>query len=273
MLVYVNPETDASCAVDLQPAFMRKHLSSVLQKMLEAGGLPVRGGFEIVEIALNRIHRFFPLEMRFATCDQHERGGVSWHTSFIGYQPKSILKLEDVRLWTPRDNLIAPHALFTLDQLREYLEDLESQRPGGGIQVLWDEHADKNKLEGHLHPDLPASVYAFVQYKGLDPVCDSYSGVRDNRGRLLELAARLKAAGVRRVFLYGLAWDFCVRWTALNLIELGFEVYIILDATAAVDLPGTDEVAGSVAKTMVELTAAGVQFTTTDNMRLATKPF
>jgi nicotinamidase-related amidase len=252
---------------------MWEHFCQVLTQMLERGGLPVRGGAEIVNIALRRIHQLFPFENRFATCDQHERGGVSWHTSFFGYAPKSVLTVQEVRLWTPQNHRIAPHARFDLPQLVDYLEQLESLTPGGGIQVLWDEHADKDKLEGHLHPDLPAGIYSFVQYKGLDPICDSYSGVKDNLGRLLELPVRIERRGARRVFVYGLAWDFCVRWTALNLAQLGYEVYIILDATAAVDLPGNDKVAGSVAKTMVELAAAGVQFTTTDRMRLVTKPF
>lgn len=278
-LVFVNPETDAVIDVDIDSAFMRRHVWD--GKTIPAGGLPVRGGFEIIPVIKERVHKVFPKRRRYRTIDRHRKGHVSWHTSFIGYQPKSVLTLPEVRLWTPSSHRIAPHARFTLPQLRDYLEELERQglerdgKPGAGIQVLWDEHADPDTQEGQLHPALPAELYAYVQEKGLDDCCDSYSGLRDNLGRPTGLGERIIADGVENVFVDGLAWDFCVRWTAINAKrDYKFRnVYVILDATAAVDLPGNDEVAGSVAKTVIELTAAGVQFVTTDQLRLITKPF
>jgi nicotinamidase/pyrazinamidase len=267
-LIYVNPEAgDALCDVDIMTTFMGEHRSAYDGALYAAGGLAVRDGQLVVRVVRDRVHKIFPKFRRYATCDRHKRGSVSVHTSFVGYAPKSVLTLEEVLTWTPADHRIAKHALFTLAELVEYLEVVK-------FQILWDEHAMDGTPEGELHPDLPASAYCYVQVKGIeDPCCDSYSGFRDNRGRPVGLGERMKKDGVKRLFITGLASDFCVKWTAINAaVDYGFEVVVILDATRPVDLPGNADVAGSMAKAMFDLVAAGVKFCTSDQLRLVVNP-
>lgn len=279
-LVYVNPEEgDALCDVDIMTTFMLEHTSAYSGALYAAGGLGVRDGHLIIQIVRDRVHKIFPKKVRWATCDRHKRGSVSYASSFIGFAPKSALMLAEVRTWTPKNHRIASHSLFTLDQLKVYLEDLERQHfeatglSGGGMQILWDDHGMEDTLEGELHPDLPASAYCFVQVKGYDdPCCDSYSGFRDNLGRPTGLGKRMKKAGVKRLFITGLASDFCVKWTALNALMEGFEVFIILDATRPVDLPGNESVAGSMTKAVYDLVAAGARFVYSSQLRLVVNP-
>ncbi len=278
-LMYVNPETDALIDVDVQPTFTPEHFA-MCGARLPAGGLAVRDGHQIVPVIKNRVHKVFPKERRYATCDRHKKGSVSFASSFVGQTPNTALTLEEVRLWTDGSHRIASHALFSLTDLRAYLEALEEQtrvrdgKSGGGIQITWSDHGLAGTPEGALHPDLHDGHYAYVQYKGEDPCCDSYSGLLDNLGRPVGLGERLQADGVERVFITGLASDFCVKWTAVNAVrEYGFaEVFVILDATRPVDIPGNESVAGSMTKAMYEMVAAGITFVHSDQLRLVINP-
>jgi nicotinamidase/pyrazinamidase len=76
-----------------------------------------------------------------------------------------------------------------------------------------------------------------------------------------DLADRLRARGVRRVFICGLATDYCVKATALAARDAGFETYVIADAVAAVNVKCTDE-----ADALREMAARGVRFATTEQL-------
>jgi len=268
MPVYVDPSKTALIDVDIQTTFMPAHMLSAWRPQ-SSGGLPVRDGHVIVPVVRDRLHKIFPMHRRYATCDRHKKGSISYHTSFIGFAPCSVLLLDEVRKWTSERHRIAPHASFSLQQCRDYLELLEKKTPGGGIQVLWPEHGMEGTHEGELHPDLPESEYAYVQLKGLDPACDSYSGFLDNLGRPVGLGERLREDGIETLFITGLASDFCVKWTAINAVrEYGFrKVYVVLDATRPVDIPGNEQVAGSMAKAVAEMTEAGVRFIHSSHLR------
>lgn len=278
--IYVDLDTDAAVCVDGQTTFMPAHAFAGVQ--YAAGGLAVRDGHKIIDVILDRLFRIFPLGHRYATCDVHEEGSVSFADSFLRQPENAPILLDEVRGWTKANHRIAPHALFTLEQFREYLEQLEERAlrdhgvRGGGVQIAWKKHAMKGTPEGRLHPAISERMFAYVQIKGLDdPCCDSYSGLLDNLGRPVGLGERLRKDKKRRLFVFGLAWDFCVKWTVINALrDYGFdEVYVVLDATYAVDLPGNEAVAGSVDKAMRDLIAVGAKFCTTDQLRLATKPF
>jgi nicotinamidase/pyrazinamidase len=79
-----------------------------------------------------------------------------------------------------------------------------------------------------------------VFQKGTDPSLDSYSGFFDNaHRRTTGLADYLKKRGVSRIYVLGLATDYCVKFTALDARQLGFETYLVEDACRGVDLrPG-----------------------------------
>ena len=86
---------------------------------------------------------------------------------------------------------------------------------------------------------------AAIVRKGMDPSCDSYSGFRNNwnpggQRPPTGLAGYLRERGVERLFICGLARDYCVKWSAEDAAEAGFRTTVIWDLTRAVD-PGADE--------------------------------
>jgi nicotinamidase/pyrazinamidase len=124
---------------------------------------------------------------------------------------------------------------------------------GGLPQVMWPIHCVQDTPGAAFHPDLDISGLDGVFQKGTDPAVDSYSGFFDN-GRLhaTGLGEFLKARGIGQVFICGLATDYCVKWTALDAVSLGFHTFVVADATRGVDLmPGDSE------KALIEVTAAG----------------
>lgn len=213
----INPETDALLVIDVQPTFM------------PGGGLSVFEGDKIVPIVEN-IFRFFPRTRRFATKDRHPRGHISLASSYSTFSPMVALTPQMIRNWSEQNHGLAPHAKFTLSELNDYLSVV-------GAQMLWSEHALEGTAEAELHPALVESDFAHVLIKGMDPKCDSYSGFFDNLGRPTGLSDILREAGVRRCFFVGLAFDYCVGWSAEGAVKEGFEVIVIEDATRPVGYP------------------------------------
>lgn len=101
----------------------------------------------------------------------------------------------------------------------------------------WPEHCVQGTVGAELHPDLDRSGLQEVVRKGADMTTDAYSGFLGT-----DLAGRLRRRGVRRVFLAGLATDYCVKNTALDALQEGFETVVLADACRAVDVePGDGE--------------------------------
>jgi nicotinamidase/pyrazinamidase len=76
--------------------------------------------------------------------------------------------------------------------------------------------------------------------KGAKQSVDSYSGFVDADGKTRSgLAGLLRERGVTRVFVCGLATDFCVSWTALDAVAAGFDTYVVTDASGAIDVNGS----------------------------------
>jgi nicotinamidase/pyrazinamidase len=108
-----------------------------------------------------------------------------------------------------------------------------------GPQELWPDHCVRGTRGAELHPGLPDAATTLVLRKGTRREVDSYSAFRENVGPdgkrpTTGLAAWLSARGVRRVFVCGLARDFCVRATAVDGAAEGFEVVVLDDLTRAV---------------------------------------
>ena len=78
------------------------------------------------------------------------------------------------------------------------------------------------------------SEFAYILKKGTDPACDSYGAFEDNLMRPTGFADVLRQAGVKRCFFWGLALDYCVRFSAEGAIRNNFEAYVIENATRAV---------------------------------------
>jgi nicotinamidase/pyrazinamidase len=167
---------------------------------LPGGALGVGGGDAIVAPIAGLVPAFRTV---VATQDWHPPG----HVSFASAHPSK----------RPYETVALPH----------------------GVQELWPDHCVQGTRGAALHPALPDAALNLILRKGTRHEVDSYSTFRENVGPdgrrpTTGLGAWLKARGVRRVFLAGLARDFCVRLSAADAAAEGFEVVVLDDLTRAV---------------------------------------
>ena len=120
-------------------------------------------------------------------------------------------------------------------------------------QILWPDHCIQNSVGAQFADSLSPAAIQNVFQKGTDVSVDSYSGFFDNGHRnATGLGDFLSEQGVKRVYVTGLATDYCVRFTAQDAHQLGFEVVIIEDACRGVDINDGDCI-----KALESLAAAG----------------
>ena len=131
----------------------------------------------------------------------------------------------------------AGHASFASSHGRAPFETTEL---GYGTQVLWPDHCIQGSQGAAFHPELKTGHARAIIRKGLNPGVDSYSGFREaDHTTATGLSGYLTELGAKRVFLCGLATDFCVAWTAFDARHAGFDVFVIEDACRAIDLDGS----------------------------------
>jgi len=112
---------------------------------------------------------------------------------------------------------------------------------GGLSQILWPEHCVQGTFGSEFHQDLDQNKWNAVFQKGKNPKVDSYSGFFDNdRKGSTGLGDYLKQQGIKKVYVTGLALDYCVKFTALDSHSLGFKTYLIADASRAVNIGPMD---------------------------------
>jgi nicotinamidase/pyrazinamidase len=122
-----------------------------------------------------------------------------------------------------------------------------------GAQVLWPEHCVQDTPGAAFHAALSIPHASLVLRKGHDQAIDSYSVFYENdRTTPTGLAGYLRERGIRRVFLAGLAFDFCVRYSAEDARRESFAAFVVEDACRGIDI------GGSVAATQATLAALGV---------------
>jgi len=122
-----------------------------------------------------------------------------------------------------------------------------------GEQTLWPDHCVQGSHGAKFHRDLQWRKAELVIRKGFRRNIDSYSAFRENdRGTRTGLAGYLGDRGIRRIVLCGLATDFCVAWSALDGRAAGFDVELIDEGCAALDLDG------SLARARNDMDSAGV---------------
>jgi nicotinamidase/pyrazinamidase len=165
------------------------------------GALAVAGGDEIVPVVNALAQRFAHVVL---TQDWHPRGHISFASVHPGAEPYSAVD--------------APY----------------------GPQVLWPDHCVQGTVGAALHPGLTIPRAELILRKGFRRDIDSYSAFMENDHITpTGLAGYLRERGLKRLFLCGLAYDFCVRFSAIDGTALDFECLVIEDATRAVDLPGS----------------------------------
>jgi nicotinamidase/pyrazinamidase len=181
---------------------------------LPGGGLAVRDGDQTIDVA-NRLMSDY--DVVAATQDWHPAG----HGSFASQHPG-----EEV------GNII------TLD---------------GISQIMWPDHCVQGTFGAEFAKGLNVDRIPFVVQKGTDRNIDSYSGFFDNGHRKeTRLHALLQSQQITEVDIVGLATDYCVKFTALDALSLGYQTRVIRDGVRGVDLT-----AGDVERALVEMKDSG----------------
>ena len=124
-------------------------------------------------------------------------------------------------------------------------------KPYGGV---WPPHCVQGTPGADFHPDVVLPAGTEIVSKGMDPREDAYSCFQAESTDGMPFAAVLGERGVSRLFIGGLATDYCVRATVIDGVQAGFEMVVLADAVAAVDLAPGDG-----AKALDEMRAAGAQ--------------
>ncbi|MGA3034369.1 MAG: bifunctional nicotinamidase/pyrazinamidase [Terracidiphilus sp.] len=129
----------------------------------------------------------------------------------------------------------------------------ESTELAYGTQTLWPDHCVQGTRGAEFHPKLQLTRAELILRKGFRPQIDSYSAFFENdRTTPTGLAEYLRERDLTRVFLAGLAYDYCVGFSALDARRLGLPAFVVRDACRAIDLNG------SVAAIEAEFAKAGV---------------
>jgi nicotinamidase/pyrazinamidase len=182
------------------------------------GRLPVPKGDEVVGPINGLIERF---DHVILTQDWHPPGHASFASSHPGAQPYDLFEM------------------------------------AYGPQTLWPDHCVQSTPGAAFHPALVATKAELILRKGFHLGIDSYSAFDENDRRTATgLAGYLRERGFRRVFLAGLAFDFCVLWSAEDARRLGFETVVVDNACRALDIEGSKAAAYD------RLRAAGAELTT-----------
>ncbi|MEQ9812030.1 MAG: bifunctional nicotinamidase/pyrazinamidase [Azospirillaceae bacterium] len=137
--------------------------------------------------------------------------------------------------WHPADHL-------SFASNHEDARPFEQIEVAYGQQILWPDHCIQGSKGAEFHPDLDTQRAELIIRKGFRKDIDSYSAFRENDGRTRTgLDGFLKEIGVERVFLLGLAYDVCVRYSAEDAAEAGYDTFVIEDACRAVGMEGAVE--------------------------------
>jgi nicotinamidase/pyrazinamidase len=127
-----------------------------------------------------------------------------------------------------------------------------------GPQTLWPDHCVQGTPGAAFHPELLTGKAQAVIRKGYHPGIDSYSAFRENdRMTRTGLDGYLKARGITRLVLCGLALDYCVAWSAIDARQAGFDVAVVQEATAEIDLDGSKK------RMLTEMRQAGIRLNAT----------
>jgi nicotinamidase/pyrazinamidase len=182
---------------------------------LPGGSLAVKEGDQVVPI-INRLAKGFTHVVM--TQDWHTPGHISFASSHTGKKPFETIDL------------------------------------AYGKQILWPDHCVQGTEGASLSKDLSIPQAELIIRKGFHKDTDSYSAFTEADGKTTTgLAAWLKARKLQRLFVAGLATDFCVAWTALDARKAGFDAYVIEDACRGIDTQG------SLAKAWADMAKAGVK--------------
>lgn len=150
--------------------------------------------------------------------------------------------------WHPKE-----HKSFASNHKHKKLYDVI--KLNGRTQVLWPDHCIQRRKGSKFHKDLNIKNINKVFKKGSNPEIDSYSGFFDNDHKSSTgLGEYLKKENITKVYITGLATDYCIKFTAIDSVKEGFKTYVIKDAVKGVNINKDD-----VKKAFEEMENAGVK--------------
>ena len=167
------------------------------------------------------------------------------------FLPGGALGVEDGDRVLPVINRLMPlfeHVVFSRDW--HPAGHVSFSRDPEFVDKSWPEHCVRGTHGAEFHRDLEKPGWALVVSKATDPEKEAYSCFQETG-----LADELRDRGVERVFVTGLATDYCVKWTVEDAIKSGFDVVVVSDAVAGIDVPE-----GNVKKAVAELKEQGAVF-------------
>jgi nicotinamidase/pyrazinamidase len=187
------------------------------------GALAVPEGDQIIPLANRLMDQF---NVVFASQDWHPANHGSFATNYPGRKPGDHITL------------------------------------GGLDQVLWPVHCVQGSKGAKFHPDLNTAPITHVVRKGTDPEIDSYSAFFDNgHKKATDLDTALKDRGVHAVTICGLATDYCVKFSALDAVKLGYDATVVTDACRGINVQD-----GDVERALDAMRDAGVKLVTSDSL-------
>ena len=171
----------------------------------------------------------------------------------VDFCPGGSLAIQEGDAIVPLVNRLAAtfeHVVLTQDWHPAHHISFASTHPGQvpyqtipapyGPQSLWPDHCQQHTPGAAFHPGLDIPHTELILRKGFRQNIDSYSAFLENDHTTpTGLAGYLRERGITRLYLVGLAYDFCVRFSALDGAALGFECIVLEDACRPVALPGT----------------------------------
>ena len=188
----------------------------------EGGALAVPEGDVVVPI-INRVAGSFAHQV--LSQDWHPPGHATFASSHAGHQPFETIQM--------------PY----------------------GPQTLWPDHCIQQTRGAAFHDDLDLPGAELIVRKGHNRDIDSYSAFFENDHTTpTGLAGYLRERGFKRVFLAGLAFDFCVQFSALDAVAQGFQAIVLTDACRSIDLEGSHDLAVEAKRN------AGVELMTSDQI-------
>jgi nicotinamidase/pyrazinamidase len=198
-------------------------LVDIQNDFLSGGALAVPAGDAVIPVANRLIPRF---DLVVATQDWHPAEHSSFAENHPGKSPGDVIALH------------------------------------GQPQVLWPAHCVQGTSGCDLAAALDAEAIDYIVLKGTDQALDSYSGFFDNdRRHATGLETFLRDKDVQRVFVMGLATDYCVKFTVLDALSLGFQTAVVIDGCRGVNLNPDD-----VEHAQQEMLAAGAQLVTSQEV-------
>jgi nicotinamidase/pyrazinamidase len=157
------------------------------------------------------------------------------------------LKEADYPIYATQDWHPANHvSFFTNNPGKKALDVIKLHRKD---QVLWPPHCVQNTSGAEILLD--KELFKAIVQKGMDPQYDSYSGFQDDGGKKTDMDKLLKKNNIKKLAVYGIATDYCVRATALDAVAAGYEVIMIKNLSRGV-APDTSE------KAIEEMKAKGI---------------